>query len=102
MATRTVTAVREPRIRTTLDLPPSLRDRIQSAIKQGVAPSQNTFIIQALEEHLARVEQARIDAEFAHMEEDESYRTLQLQIAAEFAHAATPSISTALWSSSAP
>ena len=26
-----------------------------------------------------------IDAEFAHMEEDESYRTLQLQIAAEFA-----------------
>jgi hypothetical protein len=33
------------------------------------------------------VEQARIDAEFAHMAEDESYRTLQLQIAAEFAHA---------------
>lgn len=87
MTTRTATAVREPRIRTTLDLPTSLRDRIQSAIKQGVAPSQNTFIIQALEEHLARLEQARIDAEFAHMGEDESYRTLQLQIAAEFAHA---------------
>lgn len=87
MTTRTATAVREPRIRTTLDLPASLRDRIQSAIKQGVAPSQNTLIIQALEEHLARVEQARIDAEFAHMAEDESYRTLQLQIAAEFAHA---------------
>lgn len=87
MTTRTATAVREPRIRTTLDLPASLRARIQSAIKQGVAPSQNTFIIQALEEHLARVEQARIDAEFAHMGEDESYRTLQLQIAAEFAHA---------------
>ena len=87
MTTRTATTVREPRIRTTLDLPASLRDRIQSAIKQGVAPSQNTLIIQALEEHLARVEQARIDAEFAHMEEDEGYRTLQLQIAAEFAHA---------------
>ena len=94
MATRTVTAVREPRIRTTLDLPPSLRDRIQSAIKQGVAPSQNTFIIQALEEHLARVEQARIDAEFAHIEEDESYRTLQLQIAAEFAHAGWEALQT--------
>ncbi|MBM4467514.1 MAG: CopG family transcriptional regulator [Chloroflexi bacterium] len=87
MTTRTATAVREPRVRTTLDLPTSLRDRIQFAIERGVAPSQNTLIIQALEEHLARVEQARIDAEFAHMEEDETYRTLQLQIAAEFAHA---------------
>jgi hypothetical protein len=45
MPTRTTTAVREPRIRTTLDLPTSLRDRIQSAIQQGVAPSQNTFIV---------------------------------------------------------
>ena len=87
MTTRTATAVREPRVRTTLDLPTSLRDRIQFAIERGVAPSQNTLIIQALEEHLARVEQARIDAEFAHMEEDETYWTLQLQIAAEFAHA---------------
>ncbi|MFQ5812813.1 MAG: hypothetical protein ACE5I2_06445 [Anaerolineae bacterium] len=64
-------------------------------------PTTMTMNDQALEEHLARVEQARIDAEFAHMEEDESYRTLQLQIAAEFAHAETPSISTAPWSSSA-
>jgi len=87
MTTGTATAVREPRIRTTLDLPASLRDRIQSTIKRGVAPSQNSFIVQALEEHLARLEEARIDAEFAQMEEDESYRTLQLQIAAEFAHA---------------
>ena len=85
--TITATTVREARIRTTLDLPASLRDRIQFAIKQGVAPSQNSFIVQALEEHLARLEEARIDAEFAHMEEDESYRALQLQIAAEFAQA---------------
>lgn len=85
MTTRTATAVREPRIRTTLDLPVSLRDRIQSAIKQGAAPSQNSFIVQALEEYLARLEEARIDAEFAQMEGDESYQTLQLQIAAEFA-----------------
>lgn len=83
----TATTVREPRVRTTLDLPASLRDRIQSAIKQGVAPSQNTFIVQALEEHLARLEEARIDAEFAQMAEDEGYQTLQLQIAAEFAQA---------------
>jgi len=90
MTTRTATAVREPRIRTTLDLPVSLRDRIQSAIKQGAAPSQNSFIVQALEEYLARLEEARIDAEFAQMEGDESYQTLQLQIAAEFALGGAP------------
>ena len=87
MTTRTASAVHEPRIRTTVDLPANLRDRIQSAIKQGVAPSQNTFVIQALEEYLARLERTRIDAEFAHMAEDKRYQTLQLQIAAEFAHA---------------
>ena len=87
MTTRTASAVREPRIRTTLDLPASLRDRIQSTIKQGAASSQNSFIVQALEEHLARLEETRIDAEFAQMAEDENYRTLQLQIVAEFAHA---------------
>jgi len=87
MTTGTVTASREPRIRTTLDLPTSLRHRIQSALKHGVAPSQNALILQALEEHLTRLEEALIDAEFAEMAEDESYRTLQLQIAAEFAQA---------------
>ena len=40
------------------------------------------------------VEQARIDAEFAHMEEDESYWTLQLQIEAEFAHAGWEALQT--------
>jgi len=67
--------------------PQACANRIQFAIKRGAASSQNGFIVQALEEHLARLEQAWIDAEFARMEEDEDYRTLQIQIAAEFAHA---------------
>ena len=81
--TRTAATVRDPKVRTTLDLPASLRERIQSAIKRGIAPSQNALVVQALEEHLARLEAARIDAEFAQMEEDKRYRALQLQIAAE-------------------
>ncbi len=71
-------------VRTTLTLPVELRERIGRAVDQGAAPSQNRFIVQAVEAYLARQEEAWIDAQFAAMAQDAAYQTLQRQIVAEF------------------
>ncbi len=83
----------EERVRTSLDLPQELRERIRQAVQQGIAKSQNALIVQAVEEYLAQpfdrlrtpLEQDWIDAQFAEMEHDEGYQALNRQIEAEFA-----------------
>ncbi len=73
------------RVRTSLDLPQGLRERIRQAVQQGVAKSQNALIVQAVEEYLAQLERDWIDAQFAEMEHDEGYQVLNRQIEREFA-----------------
>jgi Arc/MetJ-type ribon-helix-helix transcriptional regulator len=75
----------EERVRTSLDLPQELRERIRQAVQQGIAKSQNALIVQAVEEYLAQLERGWIDAQFAEMEHDESYQALNRQIEGEFA-----------------
>ena len=75
----------EGRVRTSLDLPQGLRERIRRAVQQGVAKSQNALIVQAVEEYLAQLERDWIDAQFAEMEHDEGYQALNRQIEEEFA-----------------
>lgn len=75
----------EERVRTSLDLPQGLRERIRQAVQQGVAKSQNALIVQAVEEYLAQLERDWIDAQFAEMEHDEGYQVLNRQIEREFA-----------------
>jgi Arc/MetJ-type ribon-helix-helix transcriptional regulator len=75
----------EERVRTSLDLPQGLRERIRQAVHQGVAKSQNALIVQAVEEYLAQLERDWIDAQFAEMEYDEDYQALNRQIEEEFA-----------------
>lgn len=79
------TATREKeRVRTTLDLPRSFRQRIARAVERGAARSQNALVIQAIEDYLAHLEREWIDDQFAQMADDATYQTLNLQIAAEF------------------
>ena len=75
----------EERVRTSLDLPQGLRERIRQAVQQGVAKSQNALIVQAVEEYLAQLERDWIDAQFAEIEHDEGYQALNRQIEGEFA-----------------
>jgi Arc/MetJ-type ribon-helix-helix transcriptional regulator len=77
-------AVAQDKVRTTIDLPSPVRDRIQQAVERGAARSQNALIVQAIEQWLTNLERSWLDAQFAAMESDESYRSLQLTIAEEF------------------
>lgn len=79
------TAVKEKeRVRTTLDLPRILRQRIERAVERGAARSRNALVIQAVNEYLTRLEREWIDDQFAQMADDAAYQSLNLQIAAEF------------------
>jgi Arc/MetJ-type ribon-helix-helix transcriptional regulator len=74
----------QDKVRTTIDLPAPVRDRVQQAVERGAARSQNALIVQAIEQWLKNLERDWMDAQFAAMESDEGYRTLQLTIAEEF------------------
>lgn len=73
------------RVRTTIDIPQHLWERVKTAIKNREVKSQNAFIVRALEVYLEQLEEAWIDAEFARMKNDEKYKAVNLQIAEEFA-----------------
>ncbi len=71
-------------MRTTLALPIELLARIDRAVRQGRARSRNAFVTAALERDLAAQERAEVDAEFAHMAEDETYLAETERLDAEF------------------
>ncbi len=75
----------QDKVRMTLDLPVSVRDRIQQAVERGAARSQNALIVQAVEQWLRTLERSWVDAQFAGLATDEGYRAMQLAIAEEFA-----------------
>lgn len=72
-------------VRTTLTLPVDLVKRSQHFIDDGIVPNRNTLIVTAVERFLLELERQEIDRQFAAMAEDESYQTLNQQIADEFA-----------------
>lgn len=78
--------LREKKVRTTIDIPQSLWERVRLTVKDRGAKSQNTLIIQAIESYIQQLEESRIDAEFAQMRDDERYRTLNLKMAEEFSY----------------
>lgn len=84
MATKAVRRGERKRVRITVDLPQSLWNKISSTLHRSAAKSRNSLIVQAIEEHLERLEQAWIDEQFSRMEQDERYRALNLQIVKEF------------------
>lgn len=72
-------------VRTTITVPVDLLNRSQYFIEQGNVPSRNALIITALERFLLELERQEIDRQFEAMATDESYQTLNEQIANEFA-----------------
>jgi len=76
--------LRPVRRRTTVDLPVALADEIQRAVNQGLAKSQNSLIVRAVETYLQHLQEAWIDAQFAQMAHDQETQALHLQIAQEF------------------
>ena len=74
------------RVRTTVDIPKPLWERIRGVIDHHEIKSRNSLIIKALEKYLAEIEEELLDKEFARMADDEEYKSLNLRIAEEFAH----------------
>ncbi|MGB0386011.1 MAG: type II toxin-antitoxin system PemK/MazF family toxin [Ardenticatenaceae bacterium] len=75
------------KVRTTVDLPSTVERRIEQAVDQGIAKSQNALIVQAVEHYLDEMEQAWIDEQFIAMAQDKEYQALQQTIMDEFAYA---------------
>ena len=64
------------RIRTTVDIPIELSERINKALHKKCAPSRNALLIQALQRYLEYLEQEEIDAQIAQMAADSEYQEL--------------------------
>ena len=75
------------RVRINVDLPLPLFERLsQFLLVEQPVRSRNALIVEAVEEYLNRLEEAKIDDEFARMAEDEEYGRLSLRVAEEFAY----------------
>ncbi len=74
-------------VRTTVALPASLLDEVDSAVRKGLARSRNDLVRRALRRELALQERAAIDAAFAAMADDVEYHKESIEIEREFAAA---------------
>ena len=72
-------------VRTTVTVPVELIDRSQHFIDGGTLPNRNALIVAALEHFLTELERQEIDRQFEGLAEDESYRTMNQDLAEEFA-----------------
>lgn len=71
--------------RTTFTLPTKLLEATDQIVNQGKAKSRNEFVAKAIQNELAALKKAEIDAELAQMAQDPEYQALVLQMEAEFA-----------------
>ncbi len=74
----------EKRIRTTIDIPIELSERVNKALHKKCAPSRNALLIQALQRYLEYLEQEEIDAQIIQMAADSEYQELHDQLAKEY------------------
>ena len=72
------------RIRTTVDIPIELSERINKALHKKCAPSRNALLIQALQRYLEYLEQEEIDAQIAQMAADSEYQELHAKMVKEY------------------
>ncbi len=72
------------RIRTTIDIPIELSERLNKALHKRCAPSRNALLIQALQRYLEYLEQEEIDVQIAQMAADSEYQELHGQLAKEY------------------
>lgn len=72
-------------VRTTITVPTDLIKRSQHFIDAGSIPSRNALIVTALEHFLSELERQEIDRQFEALAEDETYQTMNQQVAEDFA-----------------
>ena len=72
------------RIRTTIDIPIELSERLNKALHKKCAPSRNALLIQALQRYLEYLEQEEIDVQIAQMAADSEYQELHAQMVKEY------------------
>ena len=71
-------------IRTTIDIPIELSERVNKALHKKCAPSRNALVIQALQRYLEYLEQEEIDVQIAQVTADSEYQKLHGQLAKEY------------------
>ncbi len=76
--------MKKKRIRTTIDIPIELSERVNKALHKKCAPSRNALLIQALQRYLEYLEQEEIDVQIAQMAADSEYQELHDQLAKEY------------------
>lgn len=74
----------EKRIRTTIDIPIELSERVNKALHKKYAPSRNALLIQALQRYVEYLEQGEIDVQIAQMAADSEYQKLHAQMVKEY------------------
>ena len=72
------------RVRTTVAIPEDLLQAVDAVVQAGRAKSRNEFLALALENQLAAVRRAAIDAAFDEMADDPLYQQEAEEIAEEF------------------
>ena len=60
-------------------------ERIKTVVVQSEASSFNEFVLQAIEEKVRRLTEAKIDSAFAQMANDEDYKRASIAMVDEFA-----------------
>jgi len=73
------------RVRTTVALSVDLLEAMDAVVEKGAAESRNDFLEQAVRKQLAASRRAAIDAEFAQMASDRTYREEAVQVENELA-----------------
>ena len=76
--------MKKKRIRTTIDIPIELSERVNKALHKKCAPSRNALLIQALQRYLEYLEQEEIDVQIAQMAADSEYQGLHDQLVKEY------------------
>ena len=75
------------KIRTTVALSADLLAAVDAVVQEGVADSRNDFLERAIRKQLQDSRRVAIDAEFAWMAQDRTYREEAVEVAEEFAEA---------------
>jgi hypothetical protein len=92
--------MKESTVRTTLTLPSALLEATDQAVSAGKAKSRNQFVARAIENELAALRRAEIDAVLAEMAQAPDYQSEVLKMEAEFAAASWEALQlTLFWDS---
>jgi metal-responsive CopG/Arc/MetJ family transcriptional regulator len=83
------------KIRTTVALSADLLEAVDAVVQEGVADSRNAFLERAIRKQLQDSRRAAIDAEFAGMAQDRTYRVEAIQVAEDFAESDWEALRTA-------